>query len=78
MKTQLILLGFSSFIYFKQNKIGSFLIHLVPINGYIYSSNLIFLINIQYKILRKLEEIVTEQVKCSKITIGIMFYYFPP
>ena len=67
MKTQLILLGFSSFIYFKQNKIGSFLIHLVPINGYIYSSNLIFLINIQYKILRKLEEIVTEQVKCSKI-----------
>ena len=56
-KTQLILLGFSSFNYDMINKIASFLIYLAPINGEIYASILLFSISITYKKqLRKLQE----------------------
>ena len=68
MKTQLILLSFSSFNYYKINKTASFSIHLVPISGYIYSSKLKFLINIKYKILlRKLQETDTQKLNVIKL-----------
>ena len=68
-KASVINLGFSNFKYNKSNKIAFFKIYLVTITGYIYSNELQFLVSIKYRsILRRLQEKVTEKVKCIKIS----------
>jgi hypothetical protein len=65
----IIILGFSYFNYDKSNKIAFFVVYLVPITEDVYFNEFQFLVYIKYKkILRKLQETITEKVKCVKMT----------